>query len=114
MTRMTPAQYVAEKENAPGGGVAAPHATEGVQSTPNSQKETVMNKSNPAPLEIQIIGDGTPNTSRGTAHVWAENSTINIVLPDRFGTGSMLNFSYDDAANIAAELNLVLDEEATR
>lgn len=111
MTRMTPAKFVAEMKNAPGGDAATSLPTEGARTTPTS-KETVM--THDTPTEIQIIGDGTPNTSHGTAQVWAENGTINIVLPDRFGTSSMLNFSYDDAANIAAELNLVLDEEATR
>lgn len=101
-------------KNATGGEVAPSASTSGVRPITNAQKETVMSKSSPALPEIQIIGDGTPNTSHGTAHVWAENGTINLALPDRFGTGSMLNFSYDDAANIAAELNLVLDEEATR
>ena len=113
MTRMTPAKFVAEMKNATSGGAATPTSTSGVQ-MPTPEKEDMMSNTTPAPPEIQIIGDGTPNTSHGTAHVWAENSTINIVLPDRFGTSSMLNFSYDDAANIAAELNLVLDEEATR
>lgn len=34
-------------KNAPSGGVAAPASTEGVQTTPNAQKEIIMNKSNP-------------------------------------------------------------------
>lgn len=112
MTRMTPAKFVAEMQNAPGGDAATSLPTEGARTTPTS-KETVM--THDTPTEIQIIGDGTPNTSNGTAEVWAENGTINIVLPDRFGTaGAMLNFTFDDAATIAAELNRVLDEEATQ
>lgn len=112
MTRMTPAKYVAEQKNALDGGAATPNATEGVRPITTSQ-ETVM--THDTPTEIQIIGDGTPNTSHGTANVWAEGATINVALPDRFGTpGPMLNFSFDDAATIAAELNRVLDEEATR
>lgn len=113
MSRMTPAK-IAAKQNATGGGVAAPTSTSGIRQTP-AQKETIMPKSNPALPEIQILGDGTPNTSHGTAHVWAEAGTINVVLPDRFGVPvPMINFTFDDAATITAELNRVLDEEATR
>lgn len=102
-------------KNATGGDAATSSSTSGVRPTPNAQKETAMPKSTPALPEIQIIGDGTPSASHGTAEVWSENGTINITLPDRFGTpGPMLNFTFDDAASIAAELNRVLDEEATR
>lgn len=37
----------AGKENAPGGGVAAPYATEGVRTIPNRKKETVMTHDTP-------------------------------------------------------------------
>lgn len=46
MTRMTPAKFVAEKENAPGGGVAAPHATEGVH-MPTPETEDMMSNHTP-------------------------------------------------------------------
>lgn len=46
MTRISPAKFVGKNKNAPSGGVAAPHATESIQTAPASQ-ETVMAKSSP-------------------------------------------------------------------
>lgn len=47
MTRMTPAKYVAKNMNATGGDAATSSSTSGVRQAPNTQKETVMTKSNP-------------------------------------------------------------------
>lgn len=47
MTRMTPAKYCIKNKNALDGGAATPYATEGVRSTPNAQKETVMTHDTP-------------------------------------------------------------------
>ena len=47
MTRMTPAQYVAEHKNAPGGGVAAPASTEGVHMPTQPNQEDMMSNNTP-------------------------------------------------------------------
>lgn len=48
MTRMTPAKFVAENKNAPGGGVAAPASTEGVRMPTQPNQEDMMTKSIPS------------------------------------------------------------------
>lgn len=106
--------WAEEMQNATGGEVAPSASTSGARPTPNALKEIVMPKSNPALPEIQIIGDGTPNTSHGIALVWAEGGTINLVLPDRFGISSMINLTFDDAATITAALDRALDEELAK
>lgn len=47
--RLSPAKYIARK-NAPGGGAATPHATEGVQPTPTSQEIVMTNNTPPQPV----------------------------------------------------------------
>lgn len=59
-------------------------------------------------IEVTITGDGTINTSRGTAEIIGDDERITVTLPDRFGTpGAMIDLTHEDAVRFAKSVLFV-------
>lgn len=52
--------------------------------------------------EITVHGDGTVNTSHGTAEIIGDDERVTVTLPDRFGmSGPMIDLTHADAVRFA-------------